>query len=105
MSLPVRTRCLVFPFLLVVLATCRKSNPRAWPIPKGGPIMKPAGSAAPNTAMGSNTQLARREVTAKVQPATLYARDGGLCKVSVERFKSVTVGDRVSCNWEDSKTP
>jgi hypothetical protein len=55
--------------------------------------------------MGSNTQLARREVTAKVEPATLYARDGGLCKVTVERFKSVTVGDRVSCNWEDSRTP
>jgi hypothetical protein len=91
--------------LLLTFAACRSSNPRPGSIGSMGRPIKPAGSAQPTTAAGSNSGLSRREVVSKEEPSTLYARDGGHCKVTPDRFKDTAVGDRAWCNWEDSKVP
>ncbi len=95
----------MFACLLVAVVACQHSNPRGQPFPGTGRTIKPAGSAQPNTAAGSNSGLSRREVASKAAPATLYATDGGHCKVTPDRFKETAVGDRAWCNWEDTKVP
>jgi len=43
--------------------------------------------------------LARKEVAAKEEPATLVAADRTRCMVSADRFKNASVGSREICNW------
>jgi hypothetical protein len=104
-GVPMRSRCILLAPCLVLVLACQRSNARPWPIPRSGRTIDPVGSAQPNTAAGTNSGLSRREVSAKAEPASLYARDGAHCKVTPDRFKDTAVGDRVWCNWEDSKTP
>jgi len=99
-------RTLVVSSLLLTLAACHKSNPLNRPVPgTRGATIQPVGSARGSAAASSRTQLTRREVVAKEEPATLYANDRSHCKVTPDRFKEITVGDRVWCNWEDSRNP
>jgi hypothetical protein len=101
------SRCtLVVSCLVLTLAACHKSNPLARPLPgvKGGTV-QPVGSSRGSATASSRTQLTRREVVAKEEPATLYASDRSHCKVTPERFKDAAIGDKVWCNWEDSRNP
>jgi hypothetical protein len=99
-------RTLVVSSLLLTLAACHKSNPLNRPVPgaRGGTI-QPVGSARGSATASSKTQLTRREVIAKEEPATLYANDRSHCKVTPDRFKEIAVGERVWCNWEDTRNP
>jgi len=102
-----RSRCaLVVPSLVLTLAACHKSNPLTRPVPgtRGGTI-QPVGSARGSATASSRTQVTRREVAAKEEPATLYATDRSHCKVPPDRFKDIAVGEKVWCSWEDSRNP
>ena len=100
-------RTLVVSSLLLVLAACHKSNPlnRALPPGRSAGTIQPVGSARGSATASSRTQVTRREVVAKEEPATLYANDRSHCKVTPDRFKDIAVGERVWCSWEDSRNP
>lgn len=40
-----------------------------------------------------------KTVDFKEDPATLLARDGTLCTVTVSKYRNVKLGDRVWCHW------
>ena len=66
--------------------------------PLGFPI--PATSTMSGQGMlSTDGGLARKEVAAKEEPATLVAADRSRCMVSAERFKNATVGSREICDW------
>jgi hypothetical protein len=88
-----------------VAAGCVRSQHRGSGFPGGSPIsgQSPLPNQAPNTSgqgmLATDGQLARKEVAAKEEPATLIAADRSRCTVTSDRFKNTSVGSKEICDW------
>ncbi len=80
--------------LVVVTAACSPF------IGREGVRMGTDRSVLPTSADSTpGTGLTRKEIAAKEEPSTLFARDRMQCIVDAKRFAKARVGQRVWCMW------